>query len=222
MKRLYHMLSLLALTHLFALGGLMGYLFASGRLNTERIDQMASVLRGEYPEPVTTQPAAEPPPPPVASADQIARTQRQEEREALLSARRAEEKGDRSVLERQTWLNLQLQQEEIEQDRKRFVKEKKNFREEANLAGFERVTNAFARSDPSKAKELLMQGKEFTEPEVVRLMMAMDENALKKIVNECSTPEEMSWINRILNQIMDTDDEATTGGASPSAGAGDG
>ena len=49
LKRFYHLLALLAMINLFAVVGLVAYLFTSGRLNAQRIDQIAVVLRGEFP-----------------------------------------------------------------------------------------------------------------------------------------------------------------------------
>ena len=43
-KKLFHGVAMLALINLFAVVGMVGYLFASGRLNEERINQIGKVL----------------------------------------------------------------------------------------------------------------------------------------------------------------------------------
>ena len=65
MKRLYHMIAMLALINLFALAGFLGYLFSSGRLSRERVEEIAMVLRGEFPKEsaAANQPASDQPPP---------------------------------------------------------------------------------------------------------------------------------------------------------------
>jgi hypothetical protein len=117
MKRLYHLLALLALINLFAIGGLVGYLFASGRLNEERVNQIAMVLRGEFPttQPAeTTQPAAVEPPPPEPSQVEIARIRAQKEYFELVAQRHQRELEDRRTLNEQIRLDVIRKLDEIE------------------------------------------------------------------------------------------------------------
>ena len=95
MKRLYHLLALLAFINLFAVAGLVGYLFSSGKLNAERMDQIATVLRGEFPKPeVATSRPAESEVRPEASHAEIARLRTKKEYYALLADRHLREMAD--------------------------------------------------------------------------------------------------------------------------------
>src|SRR5690606_24372804 len=107
----------MALVNLFALAGFVGFLFATGRLNAERMDQIAVVLRGEFPQPVVpaTQPATQPAePPPQPSRAEIARPQAKQEYYRLVSERSRREMEQRRALNQQIRLDVTRQLEEIE------------------------------------------------------------------------------------------------------------
>ncbi len=212
LKRFYGMLSLLALTHLFALVGLVGYLFATDRLNEERIEQIAEVLRGEYPEPApATQPAVQDEEPPVPSADEIAKRQAQAEERALLANRHSLELEDRAQVEGQVWLELKRLQEELEAKIERFEEQKDTFAGDVNQKGFDSALENLSNAEPEKARDLLMTHGGFAEADVVRILMAMDANRVKKIVNACETPEQMAWIGRIQKKIYELNETPTDG-----------
>jgi len=210
-KRLYHMLSLLALTHLFALSGLVAYLFATGRLNEKRIEQLAEVLRGEYPEPAPATQPAEEPDLPVPSAGEIERMQARAEYRDLVAARRNDEKEDRNILEERTWLELKRLQAELEDKIKSFNKQKETFTGDLNQKGFDNVLETLSSIEPEKARDLLMKHGGFKDADVVRIMMAMDPFRDKKIVNACQTPEELAWMGSIQRQIYELNEKSTDG-----------
>src|SRR5689334_11585034 len=120
MKRLYHILSLIGLINLFAVGGLAGFLFISGRLNAKRVDQIGIVLRGEFPtsQPVTTQPAQEARPEP--SRAEIARMAAQREYFELVAKRHEREMEDRRSLNQAIQLQVQQEREAIEKKKTEF------------------------------------------------------------------------------------------------------
>lgn len=212
MKRLYHILSLLAITHLFALAGLLVFLFATGRLDEERLEQIASVLRGEYPDAAPAAPSdPAPEAEPIASAEEIARAASEREFYELLSARQATEHRDRLGLHEEIWLRTVRLQEDLERQRRLFEEQKRAFFEETQQQGFETVLEMLASIDPAQAKELLRRSGDFKEADVVRLLMAMDPNRSKRIVNECQTEEELRWIGRILNQIHEINQASANG-----------
>ncbi len=212
MKRLYHMLSLLALTHLFALAGLLGYLFASGRLNEERINQLATVLRGEYPKPPPVIESVEPEAAfAVASVEEIAQTQEATEFRALLEARSRSEQADRLALHEAVALETMRNEQKLTEREKRFAAEKNAFLEETSQKGFDKVLETMSTIEPAQAINLLMKGGTFQDADTVRLLMAMDPNRVKKIVNECKSPEELAWIGRIQAQLFARNNESANG-----------
>jgi len=206
MKRLYHMLALLALVNLFAVAGLIGFLFATGRLNAERVEQIAIVLRGEFPEPeVAVTAAAEPEAPPEASQAEIARLRAKQEYYGLLAERHKREIEDRRSLAQATQVETMRLLEEIEEKRKAFKAERTETLEEERQAGFEKELELFAKMDPGMAKDLLKARKD---ADVVRLLSEMDVNRAKKIIDTCKKKEEDKvWIVRIVEQLPELEQD---------------
>lgn len=216
MKRVYHILALMALIFTFAAAGLAGFMFATGRLNAERIDQMALVLRGEFPKPAVaaSQPASQPAPPPQPSRAEIARIQAQKEYYELITERARRELEQRRALNQQIQLDVTRQLEEMESGRKSAEQQKQATAQQANLGGFEKELEWFGSIDPKKAKELLIQRKD---ADAVAILVRLDSIKIKKIVDSCKSAEEMAWIGRILNQIHNMDSVSAAGVDGPAA-----
>ena len=210
MKRLYHMIALLALINLFAIGGLVGFLFATGKLNAERVHQIATVLHGQSPQPsaATTQPV-QPEPPPQRSREEIARIQAQKEYYTLIAGRYQRELEDRRALNQAIQHDVLLKLEQIEAKQKTFRQDRQKVLDQTQQDGFQQVLDMYSSMTPKLARDLMRSG--MKDPDVVRLLMAMDENARKNIINACKTDEERLWIGRILNQIQKLTSEPTNG-----------
>jgi len=200
LKRFYHALALLALVNLFAVAGLMGYLFASGRLNAERMDQIGEVLRGEYPlaEVAASRPADEKVVP-QRSREEIAALRDQRERVQLVSERLKCESADRETLDQSVQLQVLRRLEEIEKKNKLFEQQKKAFETQNEQEGFSQALEMYSSMTPKLAKDLLKSREK--NADVVRILMKMEPGRRKKIVNVCKTAEEKLWIGRILIQI---------------------
>ncbi len=200
LKRLYHLLALLALANLFAVAGLVLFLVSTGRLNAERAEQIAEVLRGEYPErELADSGPVEPEAPPEASQTEIARSQARKEFINLVASRHIREMKDRRKLNNTIQLETRRLLEEIEATKQAFRDQHKQVIAAEEQAGFERQLTFLSKADPRKAMDLLKT--QMKEPDVVRLLMEMDENRASKIVNACKTADELVWIGRLLNQI---------------------
>ena len=210
MRRLYHMIALLALINLFAIGGLVGFLFATGRLNAERVHQVAMVLRGERPQAdvPTTQPV-QPESPAQRSREEIARIQAQKEYYTLIAGRYQRELEDRRALNQGIQHDVLLKLEQIEAKQKAFHQDRQKVLAQTQQDGFQQVLDMYSSMTPKLARDLIRSG--MKDPDAVRLLMAMDENARKNIINACKTDEERLWIGRILNQIQKLTSEPTNG-----------
>jgi hypothetical protein len=221
MKRLYHILCLMALIGVFTLGGFIGFLFATGRLNAQRIDQIAMVLRGESPQQAVaaSRPATQPTPPaPQPSRAEIARLQAQKEYFELAGERLKAEAEQRRMLNERIRLDLTRQLEENQTRRQETPEEKKrplarpaNPEEET---GLDKELEIFGSMDPKLARDLLMKRKE---PDAIQLLMRLEPVRVKKIVDACKTEDERNWIGRILNQIHNMDSETANGVDGPNA-----
>jgi len=194
--------ALLALINLFAVVGMVGYLLASGRLNTERVDQIGKVLRGEYPkkeEVASTQPAATQPVPQQSRAE-IADLQAKRELYRLVGERLENEVAQRQALNDSVQLEVLRRLEEIEKKNQRFVEQKKEFSKQSQQEGFAQALEMYSAIEPKLAKDLLKTKEK--DADVVQLLMQMDPNRRTKIVNACKSSVDRVWIRRILDQIQ--------------------
>lgn len=205
MKRVYTILALLAMINLFALAGLVGFLFATGRLDEERVGQMAQVLRGEYPasQPIaasqpTTQVAS-----PQRAGQEIAAGQARREALQLQSERLEQESAQRKSLGESLEVRVLRRLEEIQKRNETFEKQKKALQQQTEQEGFTQALEVYSGMEPKLAKDLLRSKEK--DADVVHLLTNMDSNRRNKIANACKTAEEKLWIGRILDQIQAQD-----------------
>jgi len=202
LKRFYHLLALLAMINLFAVAGLVAYLFGSGRLNAERVDQIALVLRGEFP---ASQPAVASTRPadaedkPQRAGLEIADRRDEQELLKLVRSRRERERQDRDVLDQRIQLETRQLLEKLEKKEKELQQQKQVLSTEGEQAGFEKELSALSKIEPKLALQLMKS--QMKEADAVRLIMKMDENRVKAIINACKTEDDKAWIGRILTQI---------------------
>lgn len=220
LKRLAHAIAWLALAHLFAVGGLIGYLFASGRLNGERVEQIAMVLRGEFPKPeaVTTRPA-EVEEMPQTSQKELAELEARRRLYTLVSERHQREIEDRKSLNQAIQFDVNRQLERIQEEQEEFQKEKRQTQQALEQTGFQHALEIYSDMDPKLAKDVLITKQD---PEVVQFFINMDPMKRKKIVNTCKSEEEKAWVGRILTQINKLDELRLSAGdepATPGAGS---
>jgi len=205
LKRLYHGLALIALINLFAFSGLVGFLVASGRLDGARVRQIADVLQGKAP---ATQPAAaesfEAPPVPQPSRAEIAENQAKKEFYRLVGERLESEIRQRQELNESVQLEVLRRLEEIERKNQRFAQERAAFQEQSRQEGFQQVLDMYSQMEPELAKELLKTT--IKDADVVRILMEMDPNRRKNIINACQDETDRLWIRRILDQVQKIDE----------------
>jgi flagellar motility protein MotE (MotC chaperone) len=199
MKRIFHMFSLLAIINLFALAGLVAFMFMTGKLSAERVDQIAMVLRGEFPE---TQPEAETPTtrevPPEQSHVEIARKEDERRRLNQQEERVSRELEYRFDLNQQILYQANQELEETKRLQKMIKEQREQFQQEHQEQGFEQMLKVIKGTQPKKAVELLMVRKD---ADVVRIFMALNANVVTDIINSCKTPEQIAWARRILPQL---------------------
>jgi flagellar motility protein MotE (MotC chaperone) len=204
LKRVAHAIAWLALAHLFAVGGLVAYLFASGRLNSERVEQIATVLRGEFPKPqVVASRPAEHQQKPQTSREELAQLESRKRLQTLISERHQREIDDRNSLNQSIQFDINRQLERIEEQKEEFQKEKRQTQEALEQTGFQHALDIYSEMDPKLAKDVLISKRD---PDVVQIFVSMDPGKRKKIVNACKTPEEKAWVGRILTHIGKLDE----------------
>lgn len=207
-RRLYRWLSYAALVQMLATVGLVGYLFASKKLSSQRLDQIAIVLRGEFPtsRPAQTQPAVVELPP-QRSSEELARLESQRKMYELIADRQRRDIADRSALNQSIRLEVDRRMEDIERQSRQFQQQRRQLQVEAGQDGFAKMLDVFSRVSPKQSKDLLREAIRggMKEADVVQVFVAMESDQRKKIVEACKTSEERAWITRILNQIRALD-----------------
>jgi len=205
MKRVYTILALLAMVNLFAIAGFVGFLFATGRLNKDRVGQVAQVLRGEYPasQPVAASQPTTQEAPPQRSGQEIAAGQARRETLQLQNERLEQESAQRKSLGESLEVRVLRRLEEIQKRNETFEKQKKALQQQSEQEGFTQALELYSGMDPKLAKDLLKSKEK--DADVVHLLTKMDSNRRTKIVNACKTAEEKLWIRRILDQIQAQD-----------------
>lgn len=202
LKRLLIALAFLSMINLAALFVGAAYAWKHGWFQKERIREAVAVLGGHHdsPESATTKPAAgesksETTPGErirrSSDADQIARTE--------LDRRRREIQDGWALLERRQIALVQAR-EAFETQKKEYEESLARRAESAGDDGLKRELEILSGIKAKEAKELLKLKKE---ADVVRILMTMEERKARKIVSECKTDEERSWIGRILEKLHD-------------------
>ena len=219
-KRLYFVMSVMAMANLAALAGVVFVAHSRGYLTPERVQAAAAALRGELStSQPTTMVAASRPVEIVPSAEQIARN------DAADQIRRAElERREREI--EHAWQQLETQQlavlqqkEDLEAAMKRGAAEAEARAKSTGDSGWEKQVELIASLKAKTAKDLL---REKPEPEVVRIFMELDARKTQKIIEMCKSTEERQWIGRILEQLHQqnaSQAEALSAGIKPSPGA---
>jgi hypothetical protein len=222
MKKIFTVLMLtLALNFLVAIGG-VGWLFRSGHLDKAKITQIKLIL---FPPPAPPAPAQ-----PAADAATTRPTLRLDELLAKMAGQSAIEQVDTIqqtfdaqmlILDRREREIADLKQQvdlanqKLSVDRAAFQKQLDalNTREQesARLAGdkgFQDSLQLYTAMQPKQVKSIFMQLDEQT---VENYFDAMEPRAAAKIIREFKTPDEIAFIQRILERMR----QASADGKSP-------
>ncbi len=208
-KQLYHILALLAILHLLVLGGLIGWLIVSGKLDAEKARNIAAVMRGELPAaPTTTAPATSRPvieAQPVlaqASTEKIERERNTDELNRLLDDRRRREIADRQNLIDAAMLRITRERESFAKEVSDFEKAQKATRLDTQGAGLERELTILSGISGKAARDVLMKK---SEPDAVQLLLSMKPRTATDIVESCKTEEQKTWAVKILQEVANVD-----------------
>lgn len=215
MKRLYSILALAAIAHLGLLAGLVGFLFGTGRLNADRIEQIAAVIRGDLDDDATTTaPATQPTPPPrdLATAETIRQQEALEEiqrRRLEQQVQQARQAMDLASLAR---VDVIRRSERLEREQKDFDAQRLALTQQASTTGFQKTLALYATFQPRKAKDMLILR---PEADAVRFLGAMVDRKAGAILSACSTEAELAWADKMLEQMA----RANESTAEPPAGS---
>ena len=198
-KTLISLVSALAIANLLALIGAVGFLFGTGRLDADRVEQITEVIFGEEEE--------------EAEDVVLEIAQPKEKEQAQVKLARAREEGDliRRLFERQEretrdrqrlvdamMLDVTRRQEELAEEQELFDEQQRNLREERLQSGFRKELELLQTAKPKMRRDLLRAK---NDADAVKLMMEMDTRAGKQVIDACKSPQEKAWISRILYEI---------------------
>lgn len=203
MRRLFTVVSLLAIVHLAVLAGIVAYAWSQDWLTKDRILRAVAVIRGEEEDVVDS--SAEVPTDtgaPEIASERIHRNVVLEERFRIELARREREIQDSWRLLEAQQLAFLREQEEFEAAKKRFAAQQEAQARKEGDSGLQKELEILSGIKSKEAKELLKQK---DDADVVCLLMTMETRQARKIVSACKTSEERLWIGRILGKLHERD-----------------
>jgi multidrug efflux pump subunit AcrA (membrane-fusion protein) len=206
MRRIYHAVAMLAIIHLLVLTGLIGILVGTGRLDRDKAQQIAAVLRGERPleakaVAATSRPVIEPV---LArdSSEKIEQANTNEEVQRLLDLRRQRELSDRKNLVDAAMLSLTRQREAMAKQLADFEQAQRQAKIESEQAVPDREVAILSGLSAKSARDLLMKKQM---PDAVRMFMLIKSRAATDIIESCKTDEQKTWAVQVLQEVSNKD-----------------
>ena len=150
-KKIYHAVALFALLNVVVIGGGAGYLYSTGDLTAERIEQVAAVLRGEWPQPQEAEAeVVEETADPTRSAESLDQGQVEEELMRLRADRRRAELQQQAATVAAARLEVTRQREALERRDAEIRAQAKRREKEEESQGFKKLIpllSVFFRAD---------------------------------------------------------------------------
>jgi hypothetical protein len=222
--KLLNMLGMVALASGFSLGGFVGYLFVTGKLNGAKMELIARVLRDEpHASPAATQPAASQPAmgdsaPRQQSADEVRVARRQAQLQRAALERAARDVQARQDLLEQAMADMIARSERFEANKEAWLSQRQKMSESLRDQGFRKEVEFVNRLPAEVAKQHIVRVWQKSQPDAVRLFNALDASRGKAILEELKTPEEMELMTGLLEQIRRQDELEPMSGSGKTSG----
>jgi len=207
-KKIVSIIALLAVLNLLGVAGLAGYLVSSGRLTSERVKQLAAVLRGEWPEPEAAQAEeAEEIIPPEKSAESIVEEEFEDQIMRLTAdRRRAELSQQRAVIQRER-LDVMRKREALNRRLAEAKERQAKRKEQEQSAGFKKELEILSGMQPKNAVYWLRQR---APADAAQMLLLMKTRKAKKVIEAAKTPADrkaMAEVLQILREMAPADSE---------------
>lgn len=201
MNRIFTVLACVALVNVAGLGALAAYAYSHGWLQREQVREAISVLRGE---PTTAAPTSMPAA--TMPAEEMAGRPHPDEESSKVAAleldrRRQEVRDGWRLLEVQQ-LALVREKESLDEEKQRKQAEMSARLQHTGETALQKEIDILSGLKPKQARELLKQKQD---ADVLRILLAMEDRSVRRIVGECKTSEDRRWIGRILGKLHDRD-----------------
>jgi hypothetical protein len=199
MKTIYQILAIFAVCSLLVWGGLVGYLIASGRLNSQSANLIAAALRGEAPVPsVAAVPAPTPQTTQTASTTQPAMDPVAGEAYAALLSREKRTIQDMEHRLRDAQLKQIQAREQFMHEVEQFEAQARAQQKAGENEGHTKALAMYEEMSPKQAKEDFMK---LDLPIVVSYLISMSDRSRTKILREFKTPAEQERRRQITELI---------------------
>lgn len=210
LQKLYGALAIFAIATMLASSGLGGYLVLTGKLNADRVDLMAKVLRGEF----DSQPADEsdtdtideqPIPEKTVADDPKALSQQRRDdqvRRALVERAKREMEAQHELVQH-TMKELVTRTEQLDAARDKFEEQKRRFTGEAQDEGFRVLVEQVAGMRADQGKNFIMNQWSKDPARTVAVIKALKNRDKKQIFEKMKTPEEERVLFELLEQLAD-------------------
>ena len=207
-KKAYRLLALLALLHLLAAGGGLAYLVGTGRLDGERLEQIANVLRGELstPQAAQAQEIARVEAP-AKSAEAIEREQTAEQIKRHEIDRRLAELEQQAATARAALLKVTRQREAHQREKEEFAAQRRQRDKQERSEGFRKDLDLLGSLKPKVAVDYLLQKP--TE-DAAQMLLLMETRKAKRIIEAARTPaqrKKMAEIYQLLSEMAPANSE---------------
>ncbi len=214
-KQLYNALAMLALINMLAMLGLFGFLFHKGKLNAEKVNRLAAVIRGEIDttaastEGALASATARPEDVAESSSEKIKQALEEGEIKQLRLEREEQDLKHRQNLLDRRMITFQRDKDEHTKQVQEQEQMQKKKQEQALSSSYLEVVSAIENIKPVAAVEVLMTK---GDPDCVKILQSMDEMKRTKIFNACKTAEQKAWRDRVITQMLKQPVAVGTGG----------
>lgn len=194
------MIGLLSAIHVVVLAGFVGSLFASGRINREKLARIVDIVRETENEEVVAEVSLE-------TDEQVWRASSDRIEAEKVAEEIDERRIDRLVrdLEAKYEMLEEVKQKIVTDEKQLAVREAqfsqmmKDERERLQNEGFLEAMQIYSNMPPESVKNLFMT---MEDRPVMEYLVLMDDRARKKIIKKFQMPEELEKIKRVINALM--------------------
>lgn len=198
LRKAYQLLALIAIVHLFTLGGGLGYMVATGRLDGVRAAEIVEVFRDvDESEETSVEESLERPVAAIRkSVESIEQQQINDEMTWRSSARHQAELDQRQQAMQLEMLSMERNREQFERYREQIIEQQDARQEVDQSRGFKKELELFSQMKSKQALEFLLA----KPPEdAAHLLLEMPSRSAKKIIESAKTREERLALTTILS-----------------------
>ena len=200
-KKIYHAVALFALLNVVVIGGGAGYLYSTGDLTAERIDQVAAVLRGEWPQPQEAEAeVVEERADPTRSAESLDQEQVEEELMRLQADRRRAELQQQAATVAAARLEVTRQREALERRDAEIRAQAKRREKEEESQGFKKELDLLSSVKPKVAVGYLL---EKPREDAAALLLQMETRKGKRLVEAAKTASQRRAMAEVLEMLRE-------------------